>query len=432
MTKNETEDQDLLDDIRNNPDDDARRLIYADWLEKHDSGDGKRAARAEFIRTQVALAGMPQDAPGRDKLERQEQELLAQHRADWEQRLRSLPLRTIAPTFQRGLIHGITIDAEDFPSHAKLIFACAPTIREVRIKRCLSNTVHKLLNLPYLAQLTSLQIGGGIHAPELQALAASPLLASLTSLDLSHNAIDAEGARALANSPYLAQLTSLNLGGNSIGDTGLQALASSPHLANLKSLELDGNEISASGARALASSSHLRQLTSLNLNSNRIGDAGLQALAGSRSLAGLRSLDIGGNGIMAGVRALASSPHLRQLTSLNLGGNNIRDVGVEILAASPNLAEVRSLKLTDNYITDIGVRALAASPYTANLTDLKLSNHMSIRGKISNEGARALANTPHLAKLRSLDLSDNSGAQTVKYEERSLQSLRAGMVAIRS
>ena len=50
MCMNATE-RGFLDDIRNNPDDDTIRLIYADWLEVH-AGQPERAA---FIRGAVAL-----------------------------------------------------------------------------------------------------------------------------------------------------------------------------------------------------------------------------------------------------------------------------------------------------------------------------------------------------------------------------------------
>jgi uncharacterized protein (TIGR02996 family) len=39
------------------PDDDALRLVYADFLEQH--GDAADLARAEFVRVQVTLAPLP-------------------------------------------------------------------------------------------------------------------------------------------------------------------------------------------------------------------------------------------------------------------------------------------------------------------------------------------------------------------------------------
>src|SRR5262249_34738940 len=62
--------------IRENAEDDATRLVYADWLDEH--GQPGNAERAELIRVQCALARLPPDDPGAASLLRREEELLAQ------------------------------------------------------------------------------------------------------------------------------------------------------------------------------------------------------------------------------------------------------------------------------------------------------------------------------------------------------------------
>jgi len=59
----------LLAAVRAAPEDDAPRLVYADWLEEHGQPD-----RAEFIRVQCALARRDDSV-----LRRREAELLAEH-----------------------------------------------------------------------------------------------------------------------------------------------------------------------------------------------------------------------------------------------------------------------------------------------------------------------------------------------------------------
>ena len=68
--------QAFLDAIRESPDDDAPRLVYADWLT--DNGDPQRA---EFIRAQVRLARLPEDSEERWELEDRAADLYAQHGA---------------------------------------------------------------------------------------------------------------------------------------------------------------------------------------------------------------------------------------------------------------------------------------------------------------------------------------------------------------
>src|SRR5262245_44958530 len=71
----------FLQAIRDVPDDDTPRLVYADWLE--DQGKADSLARAEFIRVQIALSHLPQYDPRRPALEDRESDLLAEHEEEW-------------------------------------------------------------------------------------------------------------------------------------------------------------------------------------------------------------------------------------------------------------------------------------------------------------------------------------------------------------
>jgi uncharacterized protein (TIGR02996 family) len=68
----------FLDDIRQHPDDDAPRLVYADWLEEN--GD---AERAEFIRVQCRLAQLPSGDPEGKRLAKREKKLLQSNARRW-------------------------------------------------------------------------------------------------------------------------------------------------------------------------------------------------------------------------------------------------------------------------------------------------------------------------------------------------------------
>src|SRR5947209_8162096 len=68
------QEQASLQAIREKPDDDAPRLIYADWLDEHGQAD-----RAEFIRVQCRLSTMDAFDDRRPDLAWRESELLRQH-----------------------------------------------------------------------------------------------------------------------------------------------------------------------------------------------------------------------------------------------------------------------------------------------------------------------------------------------------------------
>src|SRR5437660_10147305 len=75
------------------PDDDAPRLIFADWLEER--GD----PRGPFIRAQCALERLDPADPARADLEEEARSLLERHEAEW-----AAPLRGVASAwrFRRG------------------------------------------------------------------------------------------------------------------------------------------------------------------------------------------------------------------------------------------------------------------------------------------------------------------------------------------
>jgi uncharacterized protein (TIGR02996 family) len=67
----------FLQAIRESPDDDTPRLVFADWLSERGN------VRGEFIRVQCELARMAEDDPGRPALAEREKELLAAHQREW-------------------------------------------------------------------------------------------------------------------------------------------------------------------------------------------------------------------------------------------------------------------------------------------------------------------------------------------------------------
>jgi uncharacterized protein (TIGR02996 family) len=466
--------------IREAPDDDTPRLVFADWLEER--GD----PRGEFIRAQCRLAQMPDD-PGRLDVEDHANELLARHGDEW-----AAPLHGVAEgwEFRRGFVERVTLSGEAFLAHAERLFA-SEAIRHVHLslrardvaalagcselrwletlafeQRChlRDKAFQAILASPYLTRLTALTVPRGVELPGVQALIESGVLARLTHLDFSHNRVFGErAARLLAAAPAVKKLQVLRLAGTNLTPGGVQALVDSPHLTRLTTLDVAGSEnagwFSADGPvpLRLANSPLLAPLTSLDLSHRQFGrptlrglmaspglaslrelylhrtrldlDA-LRALAGSEHLGRLNLLDVGDNNIRAeGMQVMAETTHLVNLTALRLGLNALCDTGAEVLAASPHLKRLTTLDLSNNGIGGPGLQALAASENLTRLTDLNLSGNFvglaSVQAiarsahltrltylDLSNThfepgGARVLAESPNLARLRILSLSDN-------------------------
>jgi uncharacterized protein (TIGR02996 family) len=443
----------FLQAIRDEPCDDAHRLIYADWLEEQ--GGAARTARAAFIRAQCRLAALPADDPSRDTLEDEADDVLAEYEREWTE-----PLHGLAEEWQfaRGFIESVTLRGGDFLTHAEHLFdfaplraihllikvediprlAACPQLRWVEtldFRRCHlgDQGLQQLLISPHLARLTALNLAGnGISTPGMQALIHSPLFAQLTGLDLSLNPStvvhqlfrapqptnltdlnisstrfiyygqDASSLRSFAGSRLLRQLRSLDLSETMRPDpAALRFLFASPQVARLRKLYLRG--IGAAISEPLATSPILTSLTTLDLRQNSLGAEGMAMLADSPNLASLTHLDVRSNNIRdTGAKAVAESPHLRRLTVLDLAGNGIGGPGLQALATSDNLDRLRTLNLAGNFIGGDSVRALAESAHLGRLAHLDLSD-----AYLEETSAGVLAESANLACLRTLQLQKN-------------------------
>jgi uncharacterized protein (TIGR02996 family) len=239
----------LLRAIIANPDDDAPRLVYADWLQEH--GDEEQAT---FIRGGITLAGMKKRAKGLAALVERLRELAEERCYDWYAPL-GIPDRAAIDRYERGFPHRVTFDgAASFFASADALFAFVP-IRGLEIMAHGGNeyedgagefendTLPRFGAVPGLRRLTHLWLHGHdqIADDAWGKFFRSLHLAGLTFLSLSTCGIYESEARELAKSPALAGLTELDLSYNSIGAGGLRALYESPHLKSLKTLWLDHN-----------------------------------------------------------------------------------------------------------------------------------------------------------------------------------------------
>jgi uncharacterized protein (TIGR02996 family) len=393
-----TEDEAFLQDIVDHPEDDGPRLVYADWLEDHGDPD-----RAEFIRVQIELARLEEWDERWDELKQREQRALRGYRQEWLGAAERLVNRW---EFRRGFLDSAFVRPKDLVAFGEELFRRTP-LRHVRLSGTFRDpALRALADSPHLAKVRSLEFFYfRLDAARLAVLVASPHLGGLRALQLEGCRIRLEGARLLAESPNLAGLTSLRLRGCEVGPAGAAALAGSPHLARLEALDLTGNWIADEGLAALADSPHLANLTDLRVQANRIGRGGVEALAAARHWR-LARLSLGTNPLgNEGVRLLTASPNVGRLTWLQLGANHIVEgpAAAAAVAESPQLARLTTLIWYNSSMGDDGARALAASPHLSHLVELALTSH-----GIKDAGAQALLHSPHLTRLRRVDLRDNS------------------------
>jgi uncharacterized protein (TIGR02996 family) len=438
----------LLQAIRETPEDDTPRLIYADWLD--DQGD---AARAEFIRLRCQAARLGEGDLRRRVLVARAEALRRTHAEEWEKELPRWIRRecryergladTIHPrtsAFARRslhkapLVHGVVLT--DAAGRIEDLARCSnlAQVRELTLDLGSQYGVAlaPLLASPFLRSLRRLEVRGIFLPHDLEVLAAAPCLSELHGLVLGQNTflakppVQAADLASLLHSAHLASLSRLSLDGQWLGDAsaaaelsgrvdlprlreltwkvgpvgpeGVRALADNPQRRELVRLDLGHSSVLDEGAALLASSPHLEGLEQLDLPYNGIGPEGAESLATGR-WSRLHSLALEGNFWLGpdGAAALARLPCLRTLDLTSCG---VGEDGTRALASSPALADLSALSLCLNVVDVGGVAALASSPHLRGLEALNLSSCM-----LHLEGVRALA-ASRLPKLAALDLGD--------------------------
>jgi len=240
------------------PDDDAPRLVYADWLEEH--GDG---ARATFIRAQVELARLAADDSARAALAQTEQTLLQANRMTWKA---WLPRWVSAHKFRRGFIERIQCQAADFIAQSDEVRLRTP-LQGARLDGKQAIAV-ALLRSRALEGLRSLTLS--VKVPQLawDHLSSCPYLSHLEELEILSSAHTDELVRALVSSTSLPALRSLRLKWCALGDENTSYLVRHGWAERLRALDLSNNQIGPEGGLAIAGSPFLGRLEHLNLSAN--------------------------------------------------------------------------------------------------------------------------------------------------------------------
>ena len=156
-------DEAFLQDILERPEEDAPRLVYADWLD-----DQGRATQAELIRVQIELARLPDDQSDRRALlQGRERYLLARVAKGAAGRWlrRALPRAKGAPAWelQRGAIERVSITVPRLLHNSEQLFRRFPI-------RCLRLTelqgLDGLASWPHIRRLRELELVGHFGGAE--------------------------------------------------------------------------------------------------------------------------------------------------------------------------------------------------------------------------------------------------------------------------
>jgi uncharacterized protein (TIGR02996 family) len=261
-------DEALLQEVLSEPEEDAPRLIYADWLDENGQPE-----RAEFIRVQIELARTPDADPRLQELRAREKELWAFHHKEWLQSLPA-PLRKKTTRFHRGFLEEMNGGPFLWTAHARKLLAQHPIYR-VRLSGMIGRHQVSDLLVPDLARARVLALTD-CWFPEptrtLEDLFGTPFLSGVIRLDLGRSQFAWRHLGVLVSSPVLGRLCELSLAENQVGPKGIEALAESSQVVHLRQLSLAKNPIGDAGGRALARSPYLEGLARLDLRGVVLGN----------------------------------------------------------------------------------------------------------------------------------------------------------------
>jgi uncharacterized protein (TIGR02996 family) len=435
--------QGLLAAICDQPEEDAPRLIYADWLEEHAVSEADRA-RAEFIRLQCEAARLPPEDDDIDSAERRTRlELraddLRQNDEVWRRWL--VPVTDLPPElsfapmsrgFVRGFPHFALASPDQFLTLGERLFRVNPVhmlwsgVSDEH--RLTPDRADRLLAAPWLRRVRRLEMT--LEGCSAERLLRAENLIGLEELTVRHawflspgSPADGEAIGSLRELhlwgvgegsmlPRLAEL----LSGDSLTALGSSVPRSAPvemcrqlaTLAPFRGLQRltlagpgHGHPLPGEALRQLMAAPFWPNLRRLNFGDWGFGDEAAEVLAEAGPAPNLRTLGLSVHSMThRGVAALAMSPVLRTVTSLDLGcGNGVGDDGVALLAHSPYLRNLAELNLPVGRPGPKGIQAIADAPWAATLVRMDLRDNA-----IRKAGVELLADPKRFPRLLRLGL----------------------------
>ncbi len=422
--------EDFLQAIAESPDEDAIRLVFADWLEENGDPD-----RAEFIRLQCEIEMMDMFTSGRRRLLQREWLLVCYFSEKWirDDRLHfSRNGYAVRLDSRRGnLFRRGFPDVLCFNTPQKF-FAAAPRVfprRPIANIEFLTVYSHAWDQDPWFENTRRFIIGrakGTNYGHEQPHGTDFP---------------DPEEFRQVVNSPWFSRLKSFTLNDIYCDHQCLRVLSSSSGAQNLRGLDLaESYSIKGDVWGALVEGLGLTNLESLRVDECELDESGLHALVNSSAFPNLRRLSYECHGGRTdyhlgteGVRIICESNGLPNLQELNLNYQRGGAEGLRLLAQWPGLARITRLELSNFHLQaywvaetdedlEYGWNAFVHSPYWGNLRELVVSG-----GGL--EELEALLDGPNLRTLRVLAFSRGFWRYNEDAKEESLAEEAAPLLA---
>jgi uncharacterized protein (TIGR02996 family) len=369
-----------------NPEDDAARLAFADYL----AGQGGREDKlwAEFIR--ASIAEQREKLWSREWRKATNARINCHNKICWQSSagkvpwLRHLDGRVVSYDFDRGFVSHLRLLPKRFIDEGDQFFAEDP-IRSVRFNQGAGReavSAAELFACTHLARLHRVELPDwGLDDADLQRMADSEHLRNVRTLTLhGEQRFTAAGFVALMQRmPAFSELVAPVSGW--FDDAFVTTLAASPALAKMTKLDVRHQLLSPRGLAALVTTEHGTNLRELWINVGLIWDHRASDANESR----WRFTPEDGEAIAA-VLGQCKFPNLQYL---NAAGWRMGDAGLAALATA-HFPALQQIDLSANDLTPRGLQALGASPLAKQLNTVTLGNTPVFQDKKVMQATRKL------------------------------------------
>jgi uncharacterized protein (TIGR02996 family) len=320
------EGQALLRGILAEPDEDAPRLVYADWLEENGQPE-----RGRHVRLQCEMEHLPEKDAHRKWLSQEAAGLEKKHLSDWLGPLD--PGTCYNPSkpsehFRRGLLYWWDVTPGPFlqKAHQRDVCEWFPKLGVERL----------FLSEP---------------SKRAKVLAQSPALGWLVEFTWARSRAGDDDVAALATSPHLGLLSKLDLTHLRCSDAGIKAIARSKGLANLREFSVRecnwGGDFTSKAVLEVLNSDRLPKLRALKLADGLPSGFKLASVLADAGVARLKKLTLFSTARPAAITALATNPAAAGLEEVLMGSGEIDDASATALLESPHLGALKKLQLTN-------------------------------------------------------------------------------------
>jgi uncharacterized protein (TIGR02996 family) len=298
----------FLHAVAEDMDEDAVRLVFADWLEE--TGD---AVRATYIRGTCQHARFGTGPPLMEEYHEERVRLSGTREAAWLGAGRAVwtaHLPTVSGTwlFERGIPEGTSFSGDEpvarFVRESPAVFS-VPTVRTITLDCKLRMSISRNADAP-----------GEVPEDVIRALAELPELQRVCTLRIESASLSTSQWRALVHSPHLIRLSHLMLDGSPLSDAAVTTLINSPVAPRLKLLSLAAKDYDYADWYSGMAFDYIQC----------VGDQGVALLAAAPALAGLHTLDLRYTRLeRPAVESLLASRHLPRNLRLLVRAGFTRD-----------------------------------------------------------------------------------------------------------